>query len=410
MVNDLWDSFGFRESPYGTRALSSEEGDQLLVGREDEVDWLTIQLTSNVRVPILTGENGVGKTSIANTVAYRLSKKHNENNSRYFVLSIDQINDMQFENLQIVEQNLCYKIIYLLLKEKKFLGQCGISFAEIIFVSLRMSIMSAIGIGPLSFDIDKSSSTGYFRQIARKWLEKCFCNPHSGGIICIIDNLENNRTSRQVQVIVENMRDTFFNMPGLRWILCGTQDVIRGTLASQRLSGYVTNYAIEPVDNNIASVLIQRRIEYFGRDNMDPPVDKKGFQFIYEKVVNRQLRVALKLCEDFAQHLYTNPSRRTENRMDELKLWLIQRASQLPNRLNRISRVAWSFFENVVDFGGEVLSTDYRFLGISSKEVLDEAVQSLTDNGFLTSVPTDDGYLLRVTEIGWLENYRQGIQ
>lgn len=406
MTNDLWGTFGFRESPYGTRALSSEEGSKLLVGREEEVNWLTLQLTSTSRVPILTGDNGVGKTSIANVVAYRLCTEHREGDSRYFDLFLDQI-DTQLEDLKFFEQNLYHKIIRLLLKEKSFLRQCGISFAEIIFVSLRMSIISGISIGPFAFEVDKSSAAEYLRQVAWKWLKKCFCDLRDGGIICIIDNLENDRTSRQVQGIVERMRDTLFNIPGLRWILCGTHDVIKGTLASKLLSGYIANLAVDPVDESVAPMLVQHRIEYFGGDNSDSPVDKEGFQFIYEAVVNRQLRIALKLCEDFAQHLYINPARRMENRANELRLWLNQKAATLPVELREIPDASWTFFVNIADFGTDFISTEYRIFGITSKDELNEIVQPLIDNGLLVSITTDEGYLLRVTETGWLVYYRR---
>lgn len=88
MENNWLSEFGFVKNPYDTMALSSEEGDKLLVGREREVDFLTQQLTSSSMIPLLYGENGVGKSSIANVVAYRLSQKYNQGDKRFF--SLDQ--------------------------------------------------------------------------------------------------------------------------------------------------------------------------------------------------------------------------------------------------------------------------------------------------------------------------------
>lgn len=78
MGNDWLSEFGFKKNPYDTMALaSSEEGNQLLVGRDDEVNFLTQQLISSSMIPLLYGENGVGKSSIANVAAYRLSREYN---------------------------------------------------------------------------------------------------------------------------------------------------------------------------------------------------------------------------------------------------------------------------------------------------------------------------------------------
>ena len=87
MGNNWLSEFGFKKNPYDTMALSSsEEGSQLLVGRDDEVNFLTQQLTSSSMIPLLYGENGVGKSSIANVVAYRLSQKYNQGDKRFFFL------------------------------------------------------------------------------------------------------------------------------------------------------------------------------------------------------------------------------------------------------------------------------------------------------------------------------------
>lgn len=415
MANEnLWSSFGFRENPYGTRALSSEEGNRLLVGRETEVKWLTMQLTSISRVPVLTGHNGVGKTSIANVVAYRLSHEYRTENQRYFVLELNKIKYTQLTDLETFEQNLYKGVINLLLKERTFLQQRGVESTEINDVEDLLKKMiyteGGGGFGPVSLNYGRTpnpSSEQNLIEVAQQWLNKCFCAPNTGGIICIIDNLENNGTSNKVQEIIERMRDTLFSTPGLLWVLCGTQVVANGALTSSLLNGYLSECKIEPIDEINALELMRRRIEYYGKEDVDPPVDERLFKFIYEIVVNKQLRDALKLCEDFAQHLYINTRRQTEDRSEELKLWLNQKIGRLPNRLNGMSDKVWSFFDNIADFGGEFTSTDYRFLGITSEDELEKVVLSLIKNSLLVKIPTDEGYLLRVTETGWLVNYRR---
>jgi hypothetical protein len=43
----VWGAFGFRESPYTTEPVpATEEGDQLLVGREDEIKKLESRISA----------------------------------------------------------------------------------------------------------------------------------------------------------------------------------------------------------------------------------------------------------------------------------------------------------------------------------------------------------------------------
>lgn len=92
MGNNWLSEFGFTKNPYDTMALpASVEGDALLVGRDEEVNFLIQQLTSSSLIPLLYGENGVGKSSIANVAAFRLSQKHSQGNTRYFSLKMKSI-------------------------------------------------------------------------------------------------------------------------------------------------------------------------------------------------------------------------------------------------------------------------------------------------------------------------------
>lgn len=70
----MWESLGFRESPYNTNPLRPREEDlDLLVGRDSEATELCTQLeTSTNGVLVLSGAPGVGKTSFFNIQQYRL--------------------------------------------------------------------------------------------------------------------------------------------------------------------------------------------------------------------------------------------------------------------------------------------------------------------------------------------------
>jgi hypothetical protein len=69
----LWDELGFRENPYSTDPVPpNDEGVQLLVGREGELQQLRRTITSSGNHTTIEGANGVGKTSLVGIAAYTL--------------------------------------------------------------------------------------------------------------------------------------------------------------------------------------------------------------------------------------------------------------------------------------------------------------------------------------------------
>lgn len=73
----MWESLGFRESPYNTNPLMPRLEDlDLLVGRDTEATELCTQLgTAPGGVLVLSGTPGVGKTSFFNVQQFRLENE-----------------------------------------------------------------------------------------------------------------------------------------------------------------------------------------------------------------------------------------------------------------------------------------------------------------------------------------------
>ena len=73
----MWESLGFRESPYNTNPLLPRSEDiDLLIGRDSEATQLCTQLgTAANGVLVLSGTPGVGKTSFFNVQQYRLENE-----------------------------------------------------------------------------------------------------------------------------------------------------------------------------------------------------------------------------------------------------------------------------------------------------------------------------------------------
>jgi hypothetical protein len=75
-VTTIWNSFGFRESPYATEPVPpSEEGEHLFVGRAAELRRLRLLLNSSATHPTIEGVNGVGKTSLVSVAGYKARRQ-----------------------------------------------------------------------------------------------------------------------------------------------------------------------------------------------------------------------------------------------------------------------------------------------------------------------------------------------
>lgn len=76
----FYNEWGFKKNPFETSALPpSEEGNQLLVGRDSEVRKLRRRLDNAGKIPTVEGLNGVGKTSLTNVTLYRALQESIEN-------------------------------------------------------------------------------------------------------------------------------------------------------------------------------------------------------------------------------------------------------------------------------------------------------------------------------------------
>lgn len=392
-MSDNWvEEFGFNKNPYSTKALTEQDGAILLFGRDEEEKWLTQQLLSSQNIPLLIGDNGVGKTSIANVVAYKLSSKYHAGNKRFFNVLLKQAPAANPNSMDAFEQYLYREIFQLLLQKKEFLISRGITESEI--------NEKAKNIG---FHNDNTYMLGW---VIRDWLSRCFGGSNSGGIICIIDNLENCGTAPQVQEMLEKYRDTIFDITGLLWILCGTKYSANKAILSPKLSGYVTTKEIEPIIATLTPDLIRQRIKLYGSTNSDPPVTQELFEFIY-KVMNCQLRNSLSLCIEFAEHLFNYPNRRSNSRDIELKAWIKQKAALLPKDSQDIGQESWTLFDNIMSIGPEISNLDYGLCAIHSEEEFDSRAKILIEKHLFHCIPTDEGYLLRVTIDGSLVNYKR---
>lgn len=420
----VWAAFGFSRNPYDTeRVPPSDDGDFLLVGRDVELADLTARLTASSTIPVLVGANGVGKTSIVSVATYRLSRAQSSDGPRYLILDPPLQLDSE-QSIERFKQDAYYRFAKVLLDEREFLARRGVRKRQI--KALRQwlrdpdsrersfGLSSPFGGGSFSRGTTPSQSEGFrdagMHMLVDDWLDRCFADAGSGGIVCLIDNLEILKTSGQAREAVEALRDGLFAKRGLRWILCGTPAVLGGgALFSARMEGRIAPpIHVRPVAAALAPELIRRRLERFGSPQAYAPVDGRGFERIYA-VVNSRLRSALDLCQGFALFLHAQGRRPdASERPEVLDRWLAARADVSTPAPADVPARSWRLFDDLSDLGGELRGREADLCGFPSAEELAAAATSLFRTGLLERLEVDEGdYVLQMTTPGWLVRFQR---
>jgi hypothetical protein len=421
----MWAALGFSRNPYDTEPVPpSDDGDFLLVGRDAEVADLTARLTAGSTIPVLVGANGVGKTSIVSVAAYRLSRARSDDGPRYLVLD----EPLQLSSAQTLDRfvrDAYYRIAKVLLDEPELLARRGVKKGQV--KALRrwlrdpdarqrsFGVSTPFGGGSLQTGGTPSNSEGFkgagMQMMVDEWLDRCFAESTSGGIVCLIDNLEILKTSAQAREAVEALRDGLFAKRGLRWVLCGTPAVIGGgALFSARMEGRIAPpIQIRPVASELAPELVTRRLERFGSSEAYAPVDGQGFERVYA-VVNSRLRYALDLCQEFAFFLHAQGRRPVDadDRAEILDSWLAVKANEFAQAASDVPARSWRLLDDLTDLGGEIRGREADVCRFDSAEDLAAAATSLCRTGLLERIEADEGdYVLQLTTPGWLVSFQR---
>jgi hypothetical protein len=179
----------------------------------------------------------------------------------------------------------------------------------------------------------------------------------------VLDNLELLQTHQAARDLLEALRDSAFNRPGLRWVLCGARGIMRSAASSSRLQGVLAEpMELTPLPDEFVSEVIARRIEVFRMDEgAYAPVEPDGFHHLYE-VGNRNLRNALKYCEDYALWVWLDVDPWPETPADKretLEVWMAVTAEKCLEATPGVGPRAWGVFEGIVARGGSISPSDF---------------------------------------------------
>lgn len=290
-----YNDWGFRSAPFQTLPLpASEQGASLLVGRDTAVKDLIGKIETPGKLSTIEGLNGVGKTSIVNVASYKLFNRHVTTGEGPLFIPCRKIFQLD------VNRDLQEFIISVLME----VAQTLIQSAEQIKVHGRwlqtnelnrwlnkpqlVSYSGGVWVVQGGSQSETNTGAGFeksgFKKAVLTWLEQIFPDPEAGGVVCTIDNLELLQSSEVARAKLEALRDELFNIPGLRWVLCGSLGIIFGVVSSPRLDGYLHKpIEVGEIGEGHVSELLQSRVSGYAKDDITPylPLTYNSFEKLY---------------------------------------------------------------------------------------------------------------------------------
>jgi len=434
LLSSIWPELGFRASPYGAEHLqATQEGNRLLVGRDAEIAAVLRLLRSTSRHVTIEGDNGVGKTSLVNVACFRALREFEEGRTRQLLIPLTHTFQLNpGASIEDFRREVFFEVAraFIAMRETIAKSERPVPDTANIDRWLNAPILggggggiSIMGIGgSVSTTQSANSSAGFtevgFTSAVTAWLRQAFPSADYGGFVVVIDNLELLETSQAARALLEGLRDTVLNQPGLRWILCGARGIIRTSASSPRLEGVLSEpIEVEPLPDAAAPDLIARRIEAF-RTTMDAvaPVDAEGFKFVYD-VLHSNLRNSLRYCEDFSLWLagQVKPSPTSEvARREQLRRWLTELANRYLSDTTSVGGRAWQVFDDLVQkMSGSCSPSDHREFGYDTPQAMRPQVKSLEDAQLVLSTKDDIDQRRKtvgVTPRGWLVSYARALR
>lgn len=422
----LYNHWGFTGSPFQTTSLpASDLGERLLVGRATELRSLERKISSPPKIATLEGLNGVGKTSIVNVAAYRLFQRHLDGGEGPLYIpsrKIFQLNPNQ--DAQSFIDSVLMEVAQTLIEKSEQIRNAGVklqtqSVDRWLNSPQLSSFQAGVWVIQGGSQRETNTSSGFERSGFRKWvltwLEQVFPTADSGGIICTIDNLELLQSSETARALLEQLRDELFNVPGLRWVLCGALGIVYGVVASPRLEGYLHKpIEVSGIDDQYAPEILTSRISTYALnpDSYYLPLRAEDFARLYD-LLKGNLRSVLSYADDYCQHVADGDVEPTtdEDKSSAFAAWLNGQCRDAYEAVRQELRPkALEVFHNAARAGGVFAPSDFEAFGFNSIPAFRPHIRDLEAVGLVVSTQ-DDGdkrrKTIQVTPKGWLVEAHQ---
>lgn len=417
----MWKDLGFKENLYDTHPVSADDrGERLLVGRIKELKSLKNRISGFRTVTTVEGPNGVGKTSVVLVGAFQLERETSICGKKSILL-LPKPFQLTTEESAVEFKRRVYEEIasHFIKNESKLRTRLGFQIplnglAD--WLQKPMFLSGSVSLGGFGAGLAASpnGSAGFdahgFFNIVDQLLEASF--DESGGIVCIIDNLEILNTSQAAREKLEALRDDLFAKHGIRWVVCGARGIVRSVASSQRLHGRLQDpIEIAPLDVHAIDDLVKTRVlEFRMQSTARPPVDAKSFRHAFE-ILNQNLRDTLKFCGDFSLWLGDNPDMLEKpNELTSLfEAWMAEQSEKYSQTLNVPPR-AWKLFDEICERGGSISPSDHEEFGFKTSQNMRGQVHKLEQAALVNSEIDDSDHRRKVISVvakGWLVRYHR---
>jgi DNA-binding MarR family transcriptional regulator len=411
--------WGFKKNPFETNALPpTDEGNQLLVGRDVEIRKLRRRLDNAGKIPTVEGLNGVGKTSLTNVMLFRALQESIENRVGPIYIPCRKIFQLDPSvSPTDFHLNVLMEVAQTLLDEHESLkapaGRTRAAKNKNLERFLNSSHVTSFSAGAwiVNGGLSRETNTGVgfersgFEKAVCDWLLEVFPEHSSGGIVCIIDNLELLQTSTKAREAIEAFRDTLFSIKGLRWVLCGALGIVHGIASSPRLEGRLHKpIVLEDLKEEFAPEVFRNRIKAF-RANVRAklPMTETNFVEIFD-IMRGNIRSVLSECDEFCSWVADRVEHPDEFEDDFFETWL---SEELENSYNAIRSelrpAAMKVFSTCCQF--EVFSpSDCVAFGYETPMAMRPQIKALENAGLLVSSVDDEDKrrkTIQVTAKGW---------
>lgn len=253
----VWTDLGFRGNLYQIDPVPpNEEGEQLLVGRNEELARLRMYLTSSATHPTIEGQNGVGKSSLVAVAGFQAKREFVRGRTQQLLIPLGE--RFQLDTAATADgfaRQVYFAIGQAFIDNHDLLASTGRKVPDLghirewlnspIFVGRQVG-GQAFGFGP-TYGQNKVANEGAgfseagFRSTVERWLSETFPDDEAGGFVCVLDNLELLLTVQGARALLESLRDSLLSRTGLRWVLCGARGIMRGAASSSRLQGVLSD-------------------------------------------------------------------------------------------------------------------------------------------------------------------------
>jgi hypothetical protein len=417
--HNIWPTFGYRKNPYGTDELKpDEEGDALLVGRDDQVKVLMRQWFSSTQIATIEGPVGVGKTSLAGVAAYRAMRARIEKRSQ---LVVPLNRTIQFEpDTDALTQKIFFEIGQTLLRHEQTLRNCGHDLPDLntIRTWINAPLVGGGSVGAAGFSVGKTTSanTGQgfsqsgFQEHIRHVLAEAFPSDQEGSLVGIIDNLELLQTASAAKDCLNNIRDSVLQLPGVRWVLVGATGIVKTAVSVPRLSGKVANpIKLVPIDSAIIEDLVKTRLQYYKlSEDASPPVSPEQFKRLYN-ISGRNLRDTLGHAQNISIWLAERREAGLPDPDDPIATWISEQVDFAATQA-ALTTAAEELFNTLVEQGGSVPAAVLADDPSTYPQKVRYRVRILEDLNLVESIGSDEDLrfkTVRLTALGWFFHYQR---